>query len=483
MSTNAAADKSIKPFDSKLGTGKERFLAQVMVHAFEAGWRTPEDFLRHFPADALIESLAKADDLRASLLVKAAKVHEKLARKKSVASAAEDLTIALAEGLTDAKDVLEVYGPDDRVRYLGAPRLWGFLTEGAFWMTRREDAAHGRALARMTFIMERALAEGVLKLEDLGDGISYREIAKQLPLDELQKVVEHALTLGRAGRPLTEKTLIDTVTLPHLVGYLPLEQLWQKVAVTKIAGPLGLGEGSTEKVAAAPAVAAAAHGAAKPPAVAAEAKSPAPAKDAEKPTEAVAQAESLPSATPAGEEPEERKGFEPINVEEDELLFDNSEAEASGDSEESAARQQVLDKLRTVERLPPSHASMPLPILASIESMYAELANANSDEDREGAIRDSFPNENHLRTAMLSLIELLDPTIDTAEPLIRDADVDSLVKIVLFEERRRYERAHPSKPPLSVPAGRSGRVLPGIGAGRSRPPGPVTLEDDLARKR
>jgi len=102
--------------------------------------------------------------------------------------------------------------------------------------------------------------------------------------------------------------------------------------------------------------------------------------------------------------------------------------------------------------------------------MYAELQNATSDEDRENAIRDSFPNEGHLRTAMLSLIELLDPTIDTAEPLIRDADVESLVKIVLFEERRRYERAHPSKPPMSLPASRGGRVVPPVARPLQAPP-------------
>jgi len=49
MSTPATAEATPKPFDSKLGTGKERFLVQVMVHALEAGWRTPEDFVRHFP--------------------------------------------------------------------------------------------------------------------------------------------------------------------------------------------------------------------------------------------------------------------------------------------------------------------------------------------------------------------------------------------------------------------------------------------------
>jgi len=39
---------SPQPFDSLLPTGRERFLAQVMVHALQDGWATAEDFLRHF---------------------------------------------------------------------------------------------------------------------------------------------------------------------------------------------------------------------------------------------------------------------------------------------------------------------------------------------------------------------------------------------------------------------------------------------------
>ncbi len=256
MSMTATAEATARPFDSKLGSGRERFLAQVMVHALETGWRTPEDFLRHFPARALIESLAKVDDLRTTVLIKAAKVHEKAAPKKSVASGAEDLTIALAEGLCEPKTVLEVYPPDDRVRYLEAPKLWTFIHEGAFWMTKPEDPNHARAAGRMTFIVERALAEGLIKLEDMGDGMSFSEIAKRLPLDELQKVVEHALTIGRDGKPLTEKNLLDALPLFALTGYMPLEHVWQKVVMDKIASPQGFGEGSSAKVAAPPAKAA-----------------------------------------------------------------------------------------------------------------------------------------------------------------------------------------------------------------------------------
>jgi len=40
----------------------------------------------------------------------------------------------------------------------------------------------------------------------------------------------------------------------------------------------------------------------------------------------------------------------------------------------------------------------------------------------------------------LALIELLDPTIDVHKPPISDAEVDALVKVVLFEERQRQEQ-------------------------------------------
>ena len=32
------------------------------------------------------------------------------------------------------------------------------------------------------------------------------------------------------------------------------------------------------------------------------------------------------------------------------------------------------------------------------------------------------------------MIELLDPNIDTRDPVIRDGDIDSLIKVVLFED-------------------------------------------------
>jgi hypothetical protein len=128
--------------------------------------------------------------------------------------------------------------------------------------------------------------------------------------------------------------------------------------------------------------------------------------------------------------------------------------------QEEEARKRVAAKLERIDRLPPKYDSLPTGILLSLDSMYAELFQLGSDEEREECIRDSFPNESLLTTAMLALIELLDPSIDITDPVIRDADVASLIKVVLFEERHRSEQtsASRSSAPIPPPPGPSRRA-------------------------
>src|SRR5687767_12837771 len=63
---------SAQPFKSELKTGAERYLSQVIVSALTDGWRSPDDFLRHFKPGDLMQRLEKAPELRASILVQAA---------------------------------------------------------------------------------------------------------------------------------------------------------------------------------------------------------------------------------------------------------------------------------------------------------------------------------------------------------------------------------------------------------------------------
>jgi len=435
---------SPQPFDSLLPTGRERFLAQVMVHALQDGWATAEDFLRHFPPQKLVESLAEVEELRVSLLVKAAKVHAKAAAKKSIDSAAEDLAIAVSEGICEPSEVLEVYGPDDRVTFLDATELWAFATEGEWWSVGSKDRDHARALARLVFMVERALAQNLINLQELADALTFDEIAGLLPEQRLQDVVRHALVTGREGKALDEKSLLSVVPLEELLGLFELSEIWNRVAVAVIAKPNELvhtGDGEDDSAGKA--------GKLKPAARRGESVRPASAKP-------VTSVKPMASAKPATASPSSSRptsisapagGSRAPGPAKPAPLPPGSPQKAvsapppppppppAGEGDE--ARAAVVERLSQIGRLPPSHPHLSLAMLLSIDTMYADLEIAGSDEEREDAIREAFPNQIQLRQAMLALIELLDPTINTKDPLIRDAEVDSLIKIVMFEERRR----------------------------------------------
>ncbi|MEO8904406.1 MAG: hypothetical protein ABI488_18730, partial [Polyangiaceae bacterium] len=417
ISTDSAA-----VYKSTLKTGADRFLSQSLAHATAAGFRSPDDFLRHFKPLDLMVALESAHELRAEILVKAAGVHPKIAIKKSTSSGAEDLRIAIEEGLTDAAAILELFPPDDRVRYLDAPRLWAFLVEDEFWSTLNAEANRERAIGRMTFTLENALREDLLSLADIADGISIEMLATRMPHKELQKLVGHALKLGRERKPLTEEALLDCVSLQSIIGYVPLEHVWKSVIVERVARPAGfLTPPSEPKAVAAPTI----ERTSAPPAP--------PAPPAKNDVDADAR-KSAPPAKPQVARAKEDSLAEMVAAENDvDKLIENAQRPAP----EEEARRRVLEKLAGISRLPPHHEALSTPILLSIESMYAELLSASTDEARELCIRDSFPNPAQMSTALLALIELLDPSIDINDPVIKDADVDSLIKVVLFEERHR----------------------------------------------
>jgi hypothetical protein len=442
-----------EPFKSELKTGAERYLAKVMVSAFADGWRKPDDFLRHFKPADLMQRLEKAPELRAAILMKAAGVHERIVRKKSTSSATEDLRIALDEGLTTPADIVELFPPDDRVRYLERTKLWAFITEEQFWAATGGAAAP--AVGRMTFLLESALSESLLTLQDVTDGVTFETISARLPQKELQRVVKAALEAGRKKAPFTDEGLLGVVPLKDLLGYIPLDHVYKRVIVAKLAQPAGfVGTGVGEE----------AWPEDEPADVGEEAVAAAPEKESAK------EAKQRGGAPPKPGKGEAKEAKEPEEtVTDDELEEVPAPTSAAAGSTrppaEEEARRKVGERLAAINRLPPRHGELSTPILLSIESMYAELLSAATDEAREMCIRDSFPNEAHLSTALLALIELLDPSIDVNDPVIRDADAESLIKVVLFEERRRYEQANP--------AGRGPNVAPpppGSGGKRSVPP-------------
>ncbi|HKY36024.1 MAG TPA: hypothetical protein VJN18_08800 [Polyangiaceae bacterium] len=405
-------------FRSSLKSPADRFLSQTVVHVLERGFRTPEDFLRHFKPTDLMQSLENAPDLRAKILVEGAGVHAKIARKKSTSSAAEDLKLAIDEGVMNGAQLLTLLPPDDRVRYLDHKKLWAFTTEDEFWSPLHAEADVDRALSRVTFLIDNALRENLLSLQVVIDGITFDSISTRLPLKELQKLVRHALKLGREKKPLGESELLEAVSLRTLLGYVPLEHVFNNVLVDKVARPAGLtGEGV----------------------------------DAGVVEKTVASLEEQRKSTTTTSSSKQEEPAEVATQEGDEddidILMNSTRPPA-----EEEARKRVVEKLTVVGRLPPRHEQLTTPVLLSIESMYSELLTSSTDEEREMCIRDAFPNQQQLATALLALIELLDPTIDVNDPVIKDADVDSLIKVVLFEERHRYEQQHPSARPAPGPA-------------------------------
>lgn len=447
MSSGSPSAESPKRHISELPDPRQRFLARVVDHTLEDGWRTPEDFLRHFPPSAIVESLGNADELRVKLLVATTGTHEKIVRKKSRASATEDLEIALSENTTTPAALIALYPADDKVRYLEAKKLWSFVVEDEFYKVSQaqDPARHGRAASRLTFILECALAEGLISLRDIADGMTFDEIAASLPVSDVRGLLKHALQIGRASAPLTEERFLAVVPLPTLVSHVRLDHTFERVVIERVAVPSQL-------------------------------TSPPPAPS-------VVDADVMPNSV--------------LDVPSDSQV-DAAEAPASPGIRDSVVdavggddvREKALEGLRAIDRLPPSHEELSTPVLLSIESMYADLWSVSDDDEREAAIRESFPNESLLRTAMLSMIELLDPSVDTKDPIIRDADVSGLIKIVLFEERRRREppsarrsspgasqRARRSVPP-PLPRSSTPPPLPGDGRASTPPPLPAEAAGD-----
>lgn len=250
---NGKAEPNRPAFKSTLSQGKQRFLAYVIEHGLEIGRRSAADFIRHFPPDAIMKGLEHQPSIRASILVLTTGLRQKIAVKKSWQSAAEDLQISLDEAETDAESIVAVFKPDDRVRYLDAKKLWTYIVEGEFWKaTSSKKPEFERAKAHVAFMIDRALADGLITHRDVVEGVTVAELAQRLPKPELGKLIERALNNSHKNAPFTEVDLFDALTASVLVEYVPLEHIWNKLVVPRIAEAHGyVGGGSAEAPAAA----------------------------------------------------------------------------------------------------------------------------------------------------------------------------------------------------------------------------------------
>jgi len=235
---------SVGAYTSKLSEGRQRFLAYAIEHGLEIGRRTHADFIRHFPPSAIMEGLKNQPRLRAGILVLTTGVKQKIALKKSAASAADDLQIALDEGETDAESIVTLFNPDDRVRFLDERKLWAYVVEGDFWNTspsKKDDFE--RAKEHVAFMLDRALTDKLVTHRDVVDGITVDELVTRLPKAELGKIITAALEHGHRDAPFKDEDLIAATPSSTLVRFVPLAHVYKTVIEPKIAASHGYIDG------------------------------------------------------------------------------------------------------------------------------------------------------------------------------------------------------------------------------------------------
>lgn len=489
-----------------------RFLVTLLEYAFADGWRTPDDFLRHFPASVLLRSLKNATDLRVALLGAATGLHEEILRRKKPALAAEDLHLALEEGMTNSAAIMEAFSAEDRVRYLDPHEIWAFLAGDEFWQQEATASAEliESCAGRMAFTINSAITERLITPRDIIDGLTYEGLASFLSPRDLRTVVSQALAKGRDGVGLSEKVFFEILSLERLCRVVPLETLWSDVVLRCIVIPSGLTtlnqeEGRSSEPPVGPATVLPTVTSVATPVVTRALVPPSMGKTSAPPPSVISRsptslpppipahllpASSRPQALalsaplavngwdddqaptavppsvasqalppqPSGPPPDSTSSQWMPLVSQAPLAFLPPVGSSSSPPPEPAEVEQrkrgkVLEHLSVIARLPPNHESLPTPVLSSIDAMYALLPSATDDIQRKSVIRQSFANENYLRSALLGLIALMDSSVDTSNRVIQEAKIEALIKILLFEEQRRKD-AGPAlgARPLMAPA-------------------------------
>ncbi len=230
MSNSNQKPLTVGDFRSSLETAQDRFLAEVLAKALPSSWRSAADFLKRFPPLVLMQAMAEEPELRADVLHAATGCKRKTALGKAIASAAEDLEVALRVHDTTEEQVLRCVPLDARVRLLPRPAVWGFVVEPIL-------ANPPAAAALVTHLLERAFAQALVTAEQVVNAIGVADLVEVLPKAELTAVVNAVL-----GAPdkFTHQHLLDVLKPSILVEHVPPAMLWERVVVPLLAMRYGL---------------------------------------------------------------------------------------------------------------------------------------------------------------------------------------------------------------------------------------------------
>jgi hypothetical protein len=227
------SSEAMKPFVSSLGKGREAFHAEVTEFCLRIGERTPEDFLRHFPCRSIMKSLEARPMERARIVSQSTGVHEKVATKMSPEASGEALQIAIDERITTPADIVRLFSPDDKQRYLSRHALWAFDVEGQPWKALATNkGAHDRAKSYIAYILDRALENLLISHEEVVSAITVSKLAQCLTKEKLGEIIEASL---KTSEKFTEEDLIAAVPPSNLVEHVALDYLWERVVTPLIA--------------------------------------------------------------------------------------------------------------------------------------------------------------------------------------------------------------------------------------------------------
>jgi hypothetical protein len=220
-------------FVSSLGKGREAFHSEVTEFCLRIGERTAEDFLRHFSCSKIMISLGARPLERARIISELTGVHERVANKLSPENSGETLQIALDENVTTPKDIVRLFQPDDRQRYLNRHDLWAFDVSGEPWKASPNDSnAHSRAERYTAYLIDRAIENLLISHEEIVSALGMVKLAGWLPSELLGQIIETAL---RKSDKFTEEDLLSAAPPSSLVTHVPLDYLWERVIVPLIA--------------------------------------------------------------------------------------------------------------------------------------------------------------------------------------------------------------------------------------------------------
>lgn len=400
---------------SALESAEARFLSTCLSDSLDSGWLTPADLCEEFPPELLMMALQQAPELRARLLVDATGVHERVALRKSTGTAAEDLRLALDEGLCDPDRLLEIVTVDEWVRYLDPRRLWVLITRDQFWLDNGP-----RAQERMSQILQASIDQRLLEFSVLLRAASPERLAADLPRELVEEVMVRALNAGLEGQRFELDAFAALIPVRAWLQHIPLIHFWESVISEVVVPRAGLAPVKSS-----------------PPPRAALAPPRLPASTQGKARKSKTRSKQMNAGTSPGV-----------------MSLNSGTSRAAMSPEETQARSRAIHLLKQLDRVPPSVDELSTPALLGLETMYTELPKARTDAEKEECIIDAFPNEHLLEEALLPMAVLLDPRLTVDELVRRGADAGSLIALLLFEERRRVNRSQsipPAAPSAALP--------------------------------